>query len=283
MKNFILTFICFCTALPAFAQAKLETKKFRISDLCEKTMEIVLTGNPMVDAAYRSKAQDVWHISPYEFCTREQFAQRKKSREYYFLVITDNSFGKETSPGIKFLSMYKGDPKAGEGVDGLYKITSVPFCSADWGDGREATFIPAMLDMVQQQALSILGREFNIGDVVRVKGRNVLGDWPGKILIADCDLAFGADKALISSLKEDYVEIMDPDSVCGSFDNREECLVGYVVAPENPEKGSVCYTFLINAATYELHYMHRRSITDSSPAGFTKAELKGFALHSFGK
>lgn len=281
MKNYILIAICACATFAASAQAKLETKRFRISDLCEKTMEIVLTGNPMVDAAYRNKAQDVWHISPYEFCTREQFEQRKKSKEYYFLVMTESFSGKDSYPGINFLSMYKGDPKAGAGVNGLYKITSVPLCSAGGGDGREATFLPAMLDMVQQQALRILSKEFNIGDVVRVRSRNVLGSWPGKILIADCDLAFEADESLVVSLRNESVEISDPDTACDSFDKRDECLVGYVVAPKTPEKGSVCFTFLINASTYEVHYMHRRTITPTSPAGFTKAELKAFAFHDF--
>ena len=282
MKKFIPILFFACVAFSASAQAKLETKKFKISDLCERTMEMVLTGNTIVDAAYRDKAQDVWHISPYEFCTVEQFEQRKKSREYYFIVLTDNSFGKETSPGIKFLSMYKGDPKAREGVDGLYKITSVPFCSADWGDGREATVLPAMLNAIQQQALSILGKEFNIGEVIRVSGRNVLGDWPGKILIADCDLAFERN-ADASAEPDSYVKITDPDTLSAAMADREDCLVGYVVAPENPEKGSVCFTYLINAATYELHYMRRRNISNSSPAGFTRSELKGFELHSFGK
>lgn len=280
MKKFILIAICACTSLCVYAQAKLETKKFKISDLCERTMEIVLTGNLMVDAAYRDKAQDVWHISPYEFCTVEQFEQRKKSKEYYFIVVTDNSFGKETSAGIKFLSMYKGDPKAREGVEGLYKITSIPFCRVDWGDGREASVLPAMLNIIQQQALSILSKEFNIGEVVRVKGRNALGEWPGKVLIADCDLAFVQEAA---SKYDSYVEITDTDTVAEAMENREDCLVGYVVAPENPEKGSVCFTYLINPATYELHYMRKRGISPSSPAGFTKAELNGFELHGLGQ
>ncbi len=282
MKKIILILAFAMTVFPACAQAKLETKKFRISDLCEKTMEMVLTGNPMVDAAYRGKAQDVWHISPFEFCTAAQFEQRKKSEDYYFIVITDNSFGKETSAGIKFLSMYKGNPKAGEGVEGLYKITSVPFCGSGWGDGRESAFLPAMLNAVQQQALSILGREFNIGDVVRVKGSNAMGDWPGKIILAGSDLAFTADSKTLSS-PGGAVSITDSDTVIEAMENRENCLVGYVVAPEAPEKGSVCFTYLINPATCELHYMHRRNISPSSPAGFTKAELKGFALHSFEK
>ena len=280
MKKFILIAICACTSLCVCAQAKLETKKFKISDLCERTMEIVLTGNPMVDAAYRDKAQDVWHISPYEFCTVEQFEQRKKSKEYYFIVVTDNSFGKETSAGIKFLSMYKGDPKAREGVKGLYKITSIPFCSVDWGDGREASVLPAMLNTIQQQALSILSKEFNIGEIARVKGRNALGEWPAKVLIAGSDLAFVQEAA---SKSDSYVEITDPDIVDEAMENREDCLVGYDVAPENPEKGSVCFTYLINPATYELHYMRKRSISPSSPAGFTKAELKGFELHGLGQ
>ncbi|MBQ0096960.1 MAG: hypothetical protein KBS53_04835 [Bacteroidales bacterium] len=276
MKKFILTGICAFTTLCATAQAKLETKKFKISDLCERTMEIVLTGNPTVDAAYRDKVQDVWYISPYELCTAEQFEQRKKSKEYYFIVVTDNSFGKETSAGIKFLSMYKGDPKAREGVDGLYKITSIPFCSENWGDGREANAAPAMLNTLQQQALSILGKEFNIGEVARVKSRNAMGEWPGKVLIADCDLAFQRDTAETAG---SYVKITDSDTVAEAMENREDCLVGYSVAPENSETGSVCFTYLINAATYELYYMRKRSISPSSPAGFTKAELKGFESH----
>lgn len=276
MKKYFLALIFALLSVTLNAQAQLETKKFKISDICERTMDIVLTGNDAVDAVFREGMPNVWNISPYEFCTREQFESRKKSKEYYFLMITDPAAGKHEDNGIRNLTVFKGDPSAGSGTDGLYRITTVPFCSAEGCGALGLAFLPALVDILQQQILSILDKEFNIGDMVRVKALNSIAVWPKPVLVSDSYMTAPPDdrmkgKNLVVAKEEDVIDVMR------SADERY--LAGYCVAPSVLSKDAVCFTMVIDAQTHELYYLRRRKIGASSPAGFVKADTDAILSH----
>lgn len=275
MKKYYLSIVLALISVASSAQARLETKKFKISDICERTLEVVLTGNEMLDAVFREEMPNVWNISPYEFCTLDQFEARKKSKEYYFLMITDSVFGKQDEAGIKSLTVFKGDPSAGEGTEGLYRITTIPFCSAEGGDGRENAFLPALVDILQSQIMEILDKEFNLGDMVKVKASNSLAVWPKPVLIADNDIAIPVDERM-----RERMVIADEDTVDEAMRNRDsQYLVAYSVASSSVSRHSVCFTMIIDAQTHELYYLRRRKASVTDRSGFVKADIDAISAH----
>ena len=57
----------------AGAQAQINTKKVQIGDFTQKVTKIVLNGNPFYDASLKEEIAARWRISPYEFCTLDEF------------------------------------------------------------------------------------------------------------------------------------------------------------------------------------------------------------------
>ena len=84
----------------ALAQGKIETKKYKIRDLQEKITKVVMTGNDLRDGALRQDIVERWKLSPFEFCTLQEFEALKKSADYYFLLTVTGQFGGESEPGI---------------------------------------------------------------------------------------------------------------------------------------------------------------------------------------
>ena len=51
-------------------------------------------------------------------------------------------------------------------------------------------------------------------------------------------------------------------------------VVSYVVAPDVPVDGSVCYKMLIGSDTLELYYFKKHKITSKNGKGFLASDLK---------
>ena len=84
--------------LMAGAQAQITTKKVKISDFTQKVTKVVLSGNELIDIALQDEVTARWRISPYEFCTLEEFDRIKTNGDYYFLLVTRDRFKKDSSP-----------------------------------------------------------------------------------------------------------------------------------------------------------------------------------------
>lgn len=274
MKKYVLAVVCVLFTLGLCAQIKLETKKYRVSDLYEKPMEIVLTGNSQLDSALRSSVQDVWYISSFEFCTREQFEHIKTSEKFFFMVLVDSTYNKDNFRGIYNLTVFKGSDKATEGVKGLHKIAYVPFMGEGRTGERESAFISAFVDILQQHISFILSREFNIGSCVRVNAAAALGKWAKPVLISSTDLA---DVSVLNGVAlNDVIVSDDLHLVKAMREKANDCLVAYMVGPASPREKAECVTMVIDPQTNEIYYLNRRGTSLLSPCGFTYSEIKNF-------
>ena len=112
----ILLFIAL-VAMPIFAsaQAQIDTKKVKIGDFTQKITKVVLTGSAIYDGVLQDEVASRWRVSPYEFCSLEEFNSLKDSDKYYFLITTKGQFKKEVEPSLQFLTLVKGGSKATKG------------------------------------------------------------------------------------------------------------------------------------------------------------------------
>ena len=88
MKKFLTLLAAAILPLAVFAQAQIDTKKVKISDFPQKITKIVLTGNSLYDAILKDEVASRWRVSPYEFCTLNEFNEFKNKEDYYFLLTT---------------------------------------------------------------------------------------------------------------------------------------------------------------------------------------------------
>lgn len=266
MKRLLIILTGILIPMLASAQAQIETKKVKISDFPQKVTKVVLHGNEFYDAILKEEIALRWRVSPYEFCTTEEFEELKTDSRYYFLITTLGQFKKETAPGIQFLSLLKGG-KSKKGIDGMLEVVSLPYASAEYPSGRELVFLPALLDIIQAHTLKSMESDFDGYMGMSRYTKNMQNAQNMKIVFFEDEINDKVDDETRSA--DERFVITDEDGADKYFmDSTPGTLVSYMVAPTEPMNGSYCYKLLINAETHEIYFFRRHKITEKYGVGF---------------
>ncbi|MBO8484451.1 MAG: hypothetical protein IAB75_10140 [Bacteroidetes bacterium] len=274
MKKILILLVA-ALSIPALmaAQAQITTKKVKIEDFTEKVTKVVLSGNMFYDSTLKEAVREHWTISPYEFCSIEDFQEMKTDADYYFLIKVKGQFRKESGPGIEFLSLLKGGPEAEKGLDKMLELITFPYAAVDSPSGRETVFLPLMLNIVQQHVLSSIATDI-VAYSPLIAYSNNIGKIKGKqVIMAEEDLS-----ADVLQLEDDYLKapivVTDMDTadeyVAG---NVADAVVSYTVCPEDPQPGAFCYKMLVNAEDGELYYFRKHRITRKTGPGFLVEDM----------
>lgn len=259
--------------LMAGAQAQINTKKVKISDFTEKITKVVLTGNDFYDISLQDEVKARWRVSPYEFCTWDEFQKDRNSSDFYFLLTTSSQFKKESEPGLDLLTLVKGG--TGATINSMLEVVFIPFAPAEDPSGREMVFLPAFLDIIQKHALmsmekdtdGYIGLSNNSMNIAKAKNMEFVfseDDLSSEITREFRDLNFDSDMVITDEdSADDYM-----------LENAPNTLVSYVVAPTDAQPGSFCYKMLINSETHELYYFRRHRITKKFGPGFLAEDIR---------
>ena len=279
MKKFLTIIFALLLPLASFAQAEITTKKNKISDFTEKITKVVLTGDVLFDAVLKDEITARWRVSPYEFCTLKDFNELKGKDNYYFLISTKGQFKSEGEPGLQFLTLVKGGPAAENGINQMLEIVSLPIASAEEPSGRELTYLPAFITIIQKYTLDSIDNDFNAYIGLSNYTKNLACTKTMNIFIAEEDL----DSCINQSIKDLYLinglTTTDIDSVDKLFTSgATNTVVSYVAKPTNSHIGSYCYKMLINTQTYEIYFFRKHRITNNVGAGFADYDLRSIAM-----
>lgn len=279
MKKFFILLALAILPLSASAQAQINTKKVKISDFPEKVTKVVLTGNVLFDAVLKKEIAARWRVSPYEFCTLNEFHQLNGYDNYYFLISTKGQFKNDEEPSLQFLTLVKGGEGSSSGIDDMLEVVSLPIGSAENPDGRELTFLPAFITILQEYTMDSIDHDIHgyVGLSNYTKRLSVASSTP--IMIADSDLG----KEVSDEEKAEYltngVSLTDINTVDRCLSNNSpHALVSYVAAPSEPHKNSYCYKMLIDTQTYKLHFFRKHKITSKYSSGFANYDLRSIAM-----
>lgn len=272
MKKLIILITALIMPLMAGAQAQITTKKVKIEDFTQKVTKVVLNGNPFYDTSFKDEVAARWRISPYEFCTLEEFEGLKGNDSYYFLILTQGQFRKETAPGLQFISLVKGGQGADKGIGDMLEVVSLPFASAEYPSGRELIFLPAFLDIIQNHTLEAMENDFNAYGGLSNTAQKLGKAGNMDIVISEDDLNSLVSKEMTDSEGMTVTDEDDADSYM--LDEVPGTLVSYVVAPSEPVKGSFCYKMLIDAQTHELYYYRKHKISPKAGVGFLPEDIE---------
>ena len=255
MKRILIVLISVLLPVLSYGQAQINTKKVKIGDFTRKITKVVLTGNEFFDISLQEEIADRWRVSPYEFCTLEEFQSLKGSHDYYFLLVTNGQFRKESGPSIQFLTLVKGGKGAEQGIDDMLEVVSLPIASARYPSGREIVFLPAFLDIIQTYATDSMENDYNAYGGLRNYNKNINRSQDKDIVFSEDDL----NKNISDLAKEMYLDgrtfiVSEAEADEYLQANEENTLVSYVVAPYEPVPGSVCYKMLIDTQNHRLYY-----------------------------
>lgn len=275
MKKLAVIIVATLIPILTWGQAQITTKKVKISDFTQKITKIVLSGNHFQDSILQDGVTLYWRISPYEFCTMEEFNRLKTSDEFYFLLSVNGQFKNDAIPTIQYLTLVKGGPGAADGINEMLEVVSMPVGAAQDPSGREAVFMPAMLDIIQNYTLASMEKDSNA-----YGGLNSFVDKVDKhtdmlVVISENDLSSSARKMKASDLTSEGLSIASEEETDGYIlDGKEGVAVSYVVSPSDPLPGAVCYRMIIDAYSHQLYYYSKGKVSKKDGAGFTPNEIK---------
>lgn len=270
MRRIILTLTMLVLGTAAFAQAQITTKKEKVSDFMVRTMKVALTGNDFIDIPFKEAVKNTWTLSPFEFCTIDDFKKMMNREDLYFLVPVKARYKTEATPGTMMLTLYKGRAGAKD-MRKLVEVVSIPFCSADSPSGRETAMMPGIMDILQDYITkSLSGRFSPISSCVRKKPSGC------KVHFAESEVYEGISPDILDKLRSKGAMI-DRDEVADSIfiEGEAGTAVSYLISPAFPEKGSVCWKMIINSRTHELHYL-KKEVLKGEECGFSKGEISKF-------
>lgn len=279
MKRIIVATAALLLSLVTWGQAQIDTKKVKISDFTQKITKVVLTGNMFYDGSLKSEIAAKWHVSPFEFCSMQEYEALKGDDNYYFLLTVQGQFRKESEPGLTFLSLVKGGKNAAEGIDEMLEIVSFPLASAEDPSGREYVFLPAVLDIIQNYALDSMENDINAYTGLPNYTMNITKSGDMTIVFSEKDLSGDVtpqvrnqcfDEKVLVLEEEEADEYMSPD--------KSSTLVSYVVAPTSGKAGSYCYKMLIEPQTNTLYYFRKHKITKKAGPGFLAEDIRRIAV-----
>ena len=272
--SILLCVLCLaCIPMTVYGQAQIKTKKVMIGDFGTKTMKVVLGSNIMLDEALEREIAGHWRISPYEFCTVDEFEKLKHSQDYYFLLPLKKLSGKDA--GLVMLNLFKGGPeKNPEGNVKMTDVASFPISSVNYPSGREFVFLAAALDIMQDYVGKAMNSDF--------EGYSGFSIYNSPKASAGRRIVFSEED--LSPAIDDYVKAKYFDDGISTDEDADELmvdggdvLVSFVVAPSEPKRGNRCYKMLIDARTHEMVYFKSHRISESKWVGFQAKDLKAIA------
>ena len=257
-----------------FGQAQITTRREKIKDFTSKTTKVVMSGDEILDEALREAVTTSWSLSPYEFCSKDEFNALKTNAGHYFLLVVKGQEKKEYEPGIDLLTLGKGGPEAAKGINEMLEVVSFPLRSAQLPYGRELAVLPAIIKVMQDLTKTMTSSEMKAYSSLNSYNKNLGKIKNRQLYIPAEDIAPQVDGKTLGKLDQD-IFITDEDEVDGILARGAyNAVVSFVVAPADPVDGSVCYKMLFTADTQELLYFKKHRIGSRRGRGFLPDDLK---------
>lgn len=274
-KRFLIMVAAAIIPIAMSAQAQITTKKMKLEDFPEKTTKVVLSGNIFLDGELEEAVKNNWTLSPYEFCTQEEFEKLKGSEDYYFLMTVKGQFRKEAEPGIEMLSIVKGGKGADKNINKMLEVVTVPLRSSEYPSGREMVFLPALIDIMQAHVVASMDKDLNAYGGLGNYCLNIAEAKGMDIVFSEDDIAENVNEGVMANIFKDKARAVSEEEADALMEERtDDTIVSYVVAPYDPQPGSFCYKLMICARTHKLYYFRKHKITESTGAGFLTEDLR---------
>lgn len=275
-----------------FEEQKVDSGREYYRDIPARMTKVVIASdNSMTDLIFKDAVEQSWNISPFEFCSYEEFDRIKSDTNYYFLMRIDKMHRSESDPVMEFVCFLKGNGKAeGDNISAMPELIALPLFPENDNSDRIYSYLPAYMNIIQNYIQKIVdGRIYP-----SKKGAVYLGT-PEKtrntrVLFRKGDLAYEPAMQEFEKMFRGRASQVTQYEIDAAMESAApSTLVSLVVAPEEISRRAFCYKMIISADTYELYYFRKHRLTPKNGPGFLKSDLKRisklitpeFALNAF--
>lgn len=277
MKRIITLFLTLIITCSAFAQDKsIFSKKEDLKDFTAKTTKVVLSeDNSLLDLMLKDAIEKEWYVSPFEFCSKEEFDKIKSDTSYYFLMRVNGAFSKESEPAMEFLTLLKGGPEALKGLNEMPEILSMPLQPINDSEGKIFTFLPSYINIIQAHVLKVTRNVLSAYIGISAYTNLMDGATDKKILFSSDDFSF---KVTDEKLEKDFkgmAKFATEEEIDKALaDKASNTLVSLIIAPNINQNGSYCYKMLISTDSRELYLYRKHKMTGKNGRGFLTEDYR---------
>ena len=278
MKQYFITAVMMLVSIiPGHGQAELMTKKKDIGDISGKITKIVISGNDaFLNMAIEDEIKRGWTVTRYECGDMDEFEKAKCDTNYFFLIRTKGQYKGENEPSIEFLSLLRGGPKAEEGISSMTEVISIPFKPARNGDGKYVAFMPAFIDIIQEQIPRITKSDVSAYTAMHSYTKRMYKSREMHILMGEQDISRAVDEKTVGKYFDENMRTASSEEIEAAMQEmRPNTLVSYTIVPEN---GKYCFKMLISTEDHGLYYFTKHRISDKRPGGFIPKDIRKIAI-----
>lgn len=279
MRRVLLAVFMFFVFTGVEAQNIIKETKNTFATFGAKITKVVIPSTSLADLMLRDAVNKGWRISPFEFCTMEEYNKIKEDTNYFFLLRVDGRFRNELEPKVEYLTLVKGGPEIKKGIYSSHNIITLPLQEIDDNSGTNLYLLPMYIDLIQNHiykvqkdiSLAFKGNAIYSNKVSDIKGMGLLFSMDHlnyKLPNSDFVELFNGNVKLVT---EQEIE----DAIINSSPNT---VVSLLIEPKGGSRGSYCYKLLIGTESHELYFFRRHKISKRVPLGFTKEDIRKISV-----
>ncbi len=286
MKKIALFLVTLLFSVSIFAQPidmatkEVPPRRENLKDFIGKTTKIVLSGdNSLLDLLLKDAVDKGWYVSPFEFCSVEQFEKEKSDTNYYFLVRADGKIKKEKNNSIEYLSLLKGSNKVKNGIENMPEILSLPLQFSDNEDGKVFMYLSSYIKIIQTHVQKVINNNLYayLGMLMYTDAIESATD--KNLMFLDGDFAFPVTEV---ELERDFKGkgrfVSEKEMDRAITDGTPNTIVSLIIAPASEKSGVYCYKMLISTDTQELLFYRQHKISKKNGAGFLKEDYRRMSV-----
>lgn len=254
-----------------------EIKQFAASKTC-----MVMEEDPFSSFnSYMKEAMKAyWKVTPYEFISESEFAVRRISSTYSFIVLTETNYEKDKTRSVyNFINLLQGQnvDKLGD----MPEICAVPLSYAGEDDLEYGYKLGAILEFMQKHAQLILEDPSKTGrKYLKYYNENVPKVMNKTILVKQEDLSpqIGTIEK-IRAIYSNKIEIVPEEEIVKAIETKApNTVILHKVGPVGEKQNTgYCFKMLIGTDDADMYYYNLHEIDKANPNGFLPADLKRLA------
>ena len=259
-----------------FSQNVIRETRAIFSEFGTKITKVVIPSTKLSDLMLREAVSKGWRISPFEFCSLDDYHRLKNDPNFFFLLIQEGRYKKDSEPTIDYLTLERGGEFSGRRLIGPGRdIITLPLQSTLDETGQYLHLLPIYIDIIQNHIYKVQ-QDISLA----FKGPAIYSDRVSELrdkeLLFSLDLInFTASETEFKSFFNRRVTVVDSDTIESAIvTNKRNAAVPVVITPEGSPNSSFCYKMIISTDTHELLFFRRHRITSRRSAGFTKEDIR---------
>ncbi|MDZ4059379.1 MAG: hypothetical protein U1D64_04965 [Bacteroidales bacterium] len=279
MRHFstIILFLLITTGVQA--QRIVRETKHTFETFGAKITKVVIPSTSLPDLMLRDAVNRGWRISPFEFCSFEEYNRLKSDTNFFFLMRVDGMYKRELEPKIEYLTLIKGGPEVKRGLYSSQNIITLPLQESDDNSGKSLHLLPVYIDIIQNHIYKV---QQNI--LLAFKGTlsysDRVSEIKGKELLFSTDLlGYDIDEDEFTKLFGGAVKLVSADDLEDAIiNNHKNTVVPVIINPKGDSEGSFCYKLIIGTDSHELLFFRRHKVSRRLPVGFTKEDIRKISV-----